>query len=152
MLRQFFDSSALIKYYHNEIGSAKVQILVSGSGSEHYVARLAWVEILSALAKKVRTGTIVPPDYRRLQLRLRADIKRRLIRPLRMLNAHFEVAGELIGKYGLSRQLRALDAIQLAVALDLHRASPIDHFVCSDQKLCEIAVLEGLNVIDPEQP
>ena len=41
MLRQFFDSSALIKYYHNEIGSAKVQILVSGSGSEHYVARLA---------------------------------------------------------------------------------------------------------------
>jgi len=94
----------------------------------------------------------VSPDYRRLQLRLRADINRRLIRPLRMLNAHFEVAGELIGKYGLSRQLRALDAIQLAVALDLHRASPIDHFVCSDQKLCEIAVLEGLNVIDPEQP
>src|SRR5271157_2232856 len=116
MLRQFFDSSALIKYYHNENGSAKVQILVSGSGSEHYVARLAWVEILSALAKKVRTGTIVPPDYRRLQPRLRADINRRLIRPLRMLNAHFEVAGELIGKYGLNRQLRTLDAIQLAVA------------------------------------
>ena len=110
MLRQFFDSSALIKYYHNEIGSAKVQILVSGSGSEHYVARLAWVEILSALAKKVRTGTIVPPDYRRLQLRLRADINRRLLRSSE--NAHTaqclpEVAGELIGKYGLSRQLRA---------------------------------------------
>jgi predicted nucleic acid-binding protein len=61
MLRQFFDSSALIKYYHNEIGSAKVQILVSGSGSEHYVARLAWVEILSALAKKVSPGTISCP-------------------------------------------------------------------------------------------
>ena len=42
MLRQFldFDSSALIKYYHDEIGSPKVQILVDGSGSEHYVARL----------------------------------------------------------------------------------------------------------------
>ncbi len=38
MLRQFFDSSALIKYYHDEIGSPKVQILVAGSGSEHYVA------------------------------------------------------------------------------------------------------------------
>ncbi len=67
-------------------------------------------------------------------------------------DSHFEVAGELIGKYGLSRQLRTLDAIQLAVALDLHRASPIDHFVCSDQRLCEIAVFEGLNVIDPELP
>jgi len=40
MLRQFFDSSALIKYYHDEIGSPKVQILVGGSGSEYYVARL----------------------------------------------------------------------------------------------------------------
>jgi hypothetical protein len=40
MLRQFFDSTALIKYYHDEIGSPKVQILVGGSGSEHYVARL----------------------------------------------------------------------------------------------------------------
>jgi len=40
MLRQFFDSSALIKYYHDEIGSPKVQILVGGAGSEHYVARL----------------------------------------------------------------------------------------------------------------
>jgi len=39
MLRQFFDSSALIKYYHDETGSPKVRILVGGSGSEHYVAR-----------------------------------------------------------------------------------------------------------------
>jgi len=77
MLRQFFDSSALIKYYHNEIGSPKVQILVGGSGSEHYVARLAWVEILSALAKKVRPGTIAAPDYRPLQSRLRGDINHR---------------------------------------------------------------------------
>jgi hypothetical protein len=40
MLRQFFDSSALIKYYHDEIGSPKVQILVGALGSEQYVARL----------------------------------------------------------------------------------------------------------------
>ena len=84
MLRQFFDSSALIKYYHDEIGSAKVQILVSGSGSEHYVARLAWVEILSSLPRRSEPARSVPPSYRRLQLRLRADINRRLIRPLRM--------------------------------------------------------------------
>jgi hypothetical protein len=28
----------------------------------------------------------------------------------------------------------------------------VDHFVCSDQRLCDIALLEGLAVINPEQP
>jgi hypothetical protein len=28
--------------------------------------------------------------------------------------------------------------------------APIDHFVSSDQRLCEIAALEGLAVINPE--
>ena len=69
---------------------------------------------------------------------------------MRMLNAHVTTAGDLIGTHGLVRQLRALDAIQLAVALRVHRATPIDHFVCADQRLCNVAALEGLAVINPE--
>jgi hypothetical protein len=49
----------------------------------------------------------------------------------------------------MSRQLRALDAIQLAVALHVHRLLPVDHFVCADQRLCDVAALEGLAVIKP---
>jgi hypothetical protein len=52
----------------------------------------------------------------------------------------------------MSRQLRSLDALQLAVALRLHQAMPIDQFICADQKLCDIARLEGLPVINPERP
>jgi hypothetical protein len=26
---------------------------------------------------------------------------------------------------------------------------PIDHFICADQRLCDVAILEGLNVINP---
>lgn len=52
----------------------------------------------------------------------------------------------------MSRQLRTLDAIQLAVALRLHQTAPVDQFVCADQRLCDIALLEGLSVFNPEQP
>ena len=152
MPRYFLDSSALIKYYHNEPGSPEVQRILGEVASKHFISRLAWTEILSRLAKKVRTGVLTIPDYAPLQRRFRADINQRRLRPMRMLNAHFEAAGDLIGSHGLSHQLRTLDAIQLAVALHLHHFSPLDHFVSADQRLCDIAILEGLAVLNPEFP
>ncbi len=95
-------------------------------------------------------ASIPPSDFGYLQRRFRADVRQRLLRPVRMLNAHFTSAGDLIGSHGLTRQLRALDAIQLAVGLRTHQATPIDHFVCADQRLCDVALLEGLAVINPE--
>jgi hypothetical protein len=46
--------------------------------------------------------------------------------------------------------LRTLDALQLAVALDLSRQNSLNHFVVADHTLAEIADLEGLKVINPE--
>jgi predicted nucleic acid-binding protein len=150
MARYFLDSSAIVKYYHIEIGSTEVQRILGEAGSEHLIARLTWVEILSGLARKVRMGVILAADYGQLERRLRADIRQRLLRPMRMLNAHLATAGDLVGTHGLSRQLRALDALQLAVALGIHRVMPLDYFVCADQRLCDVAALEGLAVINPE--
>jgi predicted nucleic acid-binding protein len=150
MARYFLDSSALIKYYHNEPGSPEVQRILGEAGSEHLIARLTWVEILSGLAKKVRMGVVPAADYGQLERRFRADIRQHLLRPMRMLNAHFATSGDLIGTHGLSRQLRTLDALQLAVALGVHQVTPLDHFVCADQRLCDVASLEGLAVVNPE--
>jgi hypothetical protein len=61
-----------------------------------------------------------------------------------------ESAGDLIAKHGTTRQIYTLDALQLAVALSVQQPAPIDHFVCADQRLCAIAALEGLAVINPE--
>jgi hypothetical protein len=93
---------------------------------------------------------LISPDFVRLRGLFLADVKRRLLKPARILNAHYQLAGDLIGTHGLSRQFRTLDAIQLAVALRIHGVSPIDHFVCADQRLCDVALLEGLAVINPE--
>jgi hypothetical protein len=46
-------------------------------------------------------------------------------------------------------QLRALDALQLAVALELREAHLIDYFVTADIVLNEVANSEGLEIVNP---
>jgi hypothetical protein len=57
----------------------------------------------------------------------------------------------LIGRHSFTRRLRTLDALQLAIALDLSSRNLLDHFVVADQALVEIAIVEGLAVINPER-
>ena len=149
MPRFFFDTSALVKNYHVESGTPQVQAILGTSGSEFFISRLSAVEMLSGFAGKVRTGTLSSTDFGILRRRFFADIRRKMFRPLRVLNAHYQLAGDLIGKHAMSRQFRTLDAIQLAVALHFHQSFPLDHFVCADQRLCDVARLEGLSVIQP---
>lgn len=68
-----------------------------------------------------------------------------------MTDIHFKDAEHLIGKHSFTRRLRTLDALQLAVALDLASQTLLDHFVIADRALGEVAALEGLSVIDPER-
>lgn len=48
-------------------------------------------------------------------------------------------------------RMRTLDAIQLAVALDLHSHGLRDVFVVADKILAEVAILEGLSIQNPEE-
>ena len=149
MPRYFFDTSALVKNYHVESGTPQVRAILGTTGSEFFISRLSAVEMLSGFAGKVRTGVLSSTDYGTLRKGFFADIRRKTHKPLRVLNAHYQLAGDLIGKHAMSRQFRTLDAIQLAVALHFHRSFPLDHFVCADQRLCDVARLEGLSVIQP---
>jgi hypothetical protein len=150
MPRDFFDASALVKRDHAESGTPEVQRLFAVPGAECIISRLATVEMVSGFAGKVRTGVFSSAAFPRLRGQFLADIKKRVVRPVRIINAHYLLAGDLISKHGMSRQLRTLDAVHLAVVLRLHQVIPIDQFVCADQRLCDIAVLEGLAVMNPE--
>jgi predicted nucleic acid-binding protein len=149
MPRYFFDTSALVKNYHAEVGTADVQRILGEAGSEFLISRLATVEMLLGFAGKVRTGALSSIDFSRLRRRFLADVGKRLLRPIRVLNVHYQIAGELIGKHAMSRQLRTLDALQLAIALHFDQSSPVNYFVCADQRLCDVAALERLPVITP---
>ena len=148
----FLDTSALVKHYHAELGSSRVDAILVEVGSECWISRLTLTEGTSVFAKKVRTGEIADVDFDRLRLRFFEDVRNRTVTPVRILNSHFQAAGDLIARNGKTRQINTLDAIQRAVALSIRHPSPVDHFVCADQRLCDIARLECLAVINPERP
>jgi hypothetical protein len=97
MARYFFDSSALIKRYHTEIGTPNVRTILNEPDAEHFIARLTTIEILSGFATEVRTGVLSSIEFHRLRSLFFADVKRRLLRPVRALNADYRLFAESCG-------------------------------------------------------
>ena len=64
--------------------------------------------------------------------------------------SEFTAAESLVERYAFDSRLRALDSLQLAVALELRNQKLVDQFVAADTVLCEVARLEGFSVINPE--
>ncbi len=148
----FFDTSALGKNYHNEVGTPKVEQLLKEPGARHFISRLSVIEIQSVFAGKVRAGVISESDFRTLRRRFLTDIARRRLDVVRLTGFHHQEAERLIRKQAMVYSLRTLDAIQHSVALDLRARGLFNHFVCADRNLCKVAVSEGLTVINPEIP
>jgi predicted nucleic acid-binding protein len=148
----FFDTSALGKHYHPEVGTSKVDQLLAVQGSRHFISRLTVVEIQSVFAKKVRTGVLALADFQLLCRRFLADVRRRKFQVVRMTSPHFQSAQQLLRRIAPAQNLRTLDALQLAVALSLHGQGLVNQLVCADQSFCSIAAAEGLITINPEIP
>jgi predicted nucleic acid-binding protein len=134
----FLDSSALVKRYVRERGSDVVAALFRGR-KELAVARIAELEVNSAFAKRVRAGDLELGEAQRHALSLGADVDGFHVVELRP--PVLQIANALVWR----RALRAYDALQLAAALRLTRATGLAlTFWCSDAHLCEAAVAEGL--------
>jgi hypothetical protein len=57
MADHFFDSSALAKHYHAEVGSAKGEELLAEAGARYLISRLTVLELQSVFARQVRVDT-----------------------------------------------------------------------------------------------
>lgn len=85
--------------------------------------------------------------------RFRADIAgNRIIVGPPMGEKHLQSAVRLLRVYAVEHGLRTLDAIQLAVALDLRKSAWVSVFVSSDQRLCAVAETCGFVAVDPANP
>jgi predicted nucleic acid-binding protein len=152
LARYFFDSSALAKRYHPELGTPKVLSIFAEPGREIRISKLSFIEIQSVFAMKVRSGVIGRDDAGVQRARLIAEIAAGEIEVCAVTANLFDDAAKLIGRHSFSHRLRTLDALQLAVALDLSKQGLLDQFVVSDRALAEVAIIEGLIVISPEVP
>ena len=112
---------------------------------------VARFETVSAFAVKFRLGHIDEQGFADLRRRFYHDIGQSRFRIMPVTTSRYQVAMQLIEKHFRIR-LRTLDALQLAVALALSHQGMIDHFVCADYRLCEMAIVEGLSVINPSGP
>ena len=122
-------------------------------GSWSFISHLSIVEMESVLAIKRRTGEIGEPAMEIARRRFRADLaQRRLAVAPPMLERHFHAARKLLIQYGVPEGLRTLDALQLAIALDLHQLGHVSVLVAADQRLCRVASMTGCASLNPEKP
>lgn len=152
MAEHFYDTSAAVKHYRTELGTAKVESFLADASSHHYLSTLGVVEMHSVFARLVRMGQITSVEFHRLRGRLLNDIASGLWRIVQVTPADFQQAQQLLLRHATTRSLRTLDALQLAVAIGLNTIVPLDDFLCADANLCIIAIAEGLAVINPETP
>lgn len=153
MTTYFFDSSALVKRYLAETGTPWVQALTApAAGHTVLIARITWVEILCALARRQREGALQAEAITQAIAAFRYDLDMQY-QVVELLPDLAEAAGQLARDH----PLRAYDAVQLAAALrvqaDLTRvqAAPLT-FVCADERLLTIACAAGLLTANPNTP
>jgi len=146
MADYFLDSSAIVKRYVLEAGSDWIKSLVQAqSGHTLYIARITIVEVTAAVTRRQHSaadaGVILGHFHRHLTQRYRVIE----LTPVLLNNA---------SKIARGRRLRAYDAVQLTVALELQRLhqdaglGPVT-LVSADRELNAAAQVEGLVVEDP---
>ena len=137
---RYFDASALAKRYVRAEGTTDVNRWLRETRAA--TCRLTEAEISSALARRVREGTVSERARTAAVERLRIDFGRMNV--VEVVPAVVERVHDLLGRY----PLRAADALQLAAALFLHdKLGRAIEVVAYDERLAAAARGEGLPVL-----
>ena len=128
-----------------------MESLVQAPGTRLIISQLSLIEIQSVFATKVRTGAIGNAALDQLRGLFFSDLAKGRFEVVLLARQHFQRAEILIQTYAVDCALRTLDALQLSVALDLHRRGTASDLMASDNNLCKVAALEGLTVLNPAE-
>lgn len=146
----FLDSSALLKRYVPEIGTAWIQSLTLQSNQNLLiVARITWVEVQSALARRQREGSLSTNHTNQILQAFRYHFDTQY-QKVELLPIVTQLAGQLVSRH----PLRAYDAVQLASALciwsQLSQENNITlKFLTADDRLLKVAQAENLICDNP---
>ena len=145
----YFDSSALVKRYLAETGSAWVQARCNDPARTIATVELSRVEIAAAFAGKLRGKFVTQAEYQKAQTKLATDAQKRY-QLLPVTVQRVDEAIELTARH----RLRGYDAVHLACALHLNQALvnsnlPPLTLVAADNDLLKAAQDEGLKTENP---
>lgn len=146
----FFDSSALVKRYVREAGTTwVVGVTDLAAGNQIYIARITGVEVVSAITRRARSGSISATNATAAVTLFRHDFLNNFMAT--------DITASLISeamRLAETHALRGYDAIQLAAALDVQTywlalGMTGLTLVSADTALNAAAIAEGLSVDDP---
>lgn len=150
MAAYFLDSSALVKRYVTETGTAWVTGLLDPTTRNRlYIARITGAEVTAALTRRERGGQLSTLDAAAAIALFQHDYANRL-RPV-------EITAALVGgamTAARTHGLRGYDAVQLAAAFYANsrrlarKLAPLI-FITADTSLLAAGVAEGLSIDDP---
>ena len=149
-MRHFFDSSALVRYYIPETGTAWVRSTLRGTPNwDLYIAYVTGPEIMAAFARRLRMGDMTFDAYNIAATTFERHFRHRYTRLSLSLPVIYTAMG-----LTKDHQLRGYDAVQLAAAMvlrDFLQTQAITDliFVSADRDLCQAAATEGLMTENP---
>lgn len=146
----FLDSSALVKRYINEIGSNWVLGLFDPAiDNDFFVAAITGVEIVAAITRRARNGSIAAADAALVCNQLKSDLQT----DYQIIEITEEVISSGIA-LAETHSLRGYDAVQLAAGRAINELCVANGllpiiFVSADEELNRAAIDEGLLVENP---
>lgn len=141
----FFDTSALVKFFHNEESTEVVTELINSQENEIWISELVRLEFVSALHRRFRNKEIDEKILNEAIEGFDAEITRFNTEPL----SHVIVreAEDMLKRYGKEYGLRTLDALHLGCFSLISESAWL--FVSTDENLCKVAELMGTKIINP---
>ncbi|MBD2505942.1 type II toxin-antitoxin system VapC family toxin [Nostoc muscorum FACHB-395] len=146
----FLDSSALVKRYISETGSVWVLGLFDPAlNNEVFIAAITGVEIIAAITRRSRSGSISITDATITRNLFKKDLQKDY--QIVEITENIINSGMILSEtYGL----RGYDAIQLAVGrvvntISIANGLPSITFVSADNELNAAVVSEGLMIENP---
>lgn len=146
----FLDSSAIVKRYVSEVGTAWILNLHKPSAQNIiYVAQITGVEVVSAISRRLRGNKLTQKSADKAIFRFKRDFADKL-RIIRLSDQIISEAMRLSETYFL----RGYDSVQLAIALELEKRFSSQKFtsitfISADNALNSAAQTEGLAVDNP---
>lgn len=142
-MNRYFDTSALVKYFHKEAGSDIVVSLIQEPINASFISELARLEFKSALYRRFRNKELTASQLNTAIEKFGIAGKNFNIIPVDSLV--ISRSEHLLRKYGKQHGLRTLDSIHLATYL--HYADKNWEFVLSDRTLHVIAITMGIKSV-----
>lgn len=130
----YFDTSALVKYFHNENGTDVVTELIHNEVNICWILEIAHLELSSAVYRRYRNNEINDEQLATTLSGFKKESLRFNIEPLNNLTV--KEALELMNQFGKSYGLKTLDSLHIASFTLI--ANNDWKMVSSDKVMCTI--------------